>query len=70
MITPSSVHVALAAGTALRPATVSYTHLDVYKRQDILGIWGDPAVTGKAAGNDILRHVNIDPCLLYTSRCV
>jgi geranylgeranyl diphosphate synthase type I len=24
-------------------------------QDDILGIWGDPAVTGKAAGNDILR---------------
>jgi geranylgeranyl diphosphate synthase type I len=23
-------------------------------QDDILGIWGDPAVTGKAAGNDIL----------------
>ncbi len=25
-------------------------------QDDILGIWGDPAVTGKAAGNDILRR--------------
>ena len=25
-------------------------------QDDILGIWGDPAVTGKAAGNDLLRR--------------
>ncbi len=33
-------------------------------RDDILGIWGDPAVTGKAAGNDILRRKKSLP-LLY-----
>lgn len=40
-------------------------------QDDILGIWGDPAVTGKAAGNDILRrkkslpmvHVQDDPAV-------
>ena len=25
-------------------------------QDDILGIWGDPEVTGKAAGNDVLRR--------------
>lgn len=33
-------------------------------RDDILGIWGDPDVTGKAAGNDILRRKKSLP-LLY-----
>lgn len=33
-------------------------------QDDILGIWGDPAVTGKAAGNDILRRKKSFP-LLY-----
>ena len=32
-------------------------------RDDILGIWGDPAVTGKAAGNDLLRHKKSLPAL-------
>ncbi len=35
-------------------------------QDDILGIWGDPAVTGKAAGNDILRRKKSLP-LLYAS---
>ena len=33
-------------------------------QDDILGIWGDPKVTGKAAGNDILRRKKSLP-LLY-----
>ncbi len=33
-------------------------------QDDILGIWGDPEVTGKAAGNDILRQKKSLP-LLY-----
>jgi geranylgeranyl diphosphate synthase type I len=33
-------------------------------QDDLLGIWGDPAVTGKAAGNDILRKKKSLP-LLY-----
>lgn len=32
-------------------------------RDDILGIWGDPALTGKAAGNDILRRKKSLPIL-------
>ena len=32
-------------------------------QDDILGIWGDPAVTGKAAGNDILRRKKTLPLL-------
>ncbi len=34
-------------------------------QDDILGIWGDPAVTGKAAGNDLLRAKKSLP-ILYT----
>lgn len=34
-------------------------------QDDILGIWGDPAVTGKAAGNDLLRAKKSFP-ILYT----
>lgn len=34
-------------------------------QDDILGIWGDPAMTGKAAGNDILRRKKSLP-MLYT----
>ena len=33
-------------------------------QDDMLGVWGDPAVTGKAAGNDILRRKKSLP-LLY-----
>lgn len=32
-------------------------------QDDMLGIWGDPAVTGKAAGNDILRKKKSYPLL-------
>ena len=32
-------------------------------RDDILGIWGDPAMTGKAAGNDLLRQKKSLPVL-------
>ena len=32
-------------------------------QDDVLGIWGDPAVTGKAAGNDILRKKKSYPML-------
>ncbi|MBX3013170.1 MAG: polyprenyl synthetase family protein [Caldilineaceae bacterium] len=32
-------------------------------QDDILGIWGDPAVTGKAAGNDVLRRKKSLPML-------
>lgn len=34
-------------------------------QDDILGIWGDPQVTGKAAGNDLLRRKKSLP-ILYT----
>jgi len=34
-------------------------------QDDVLGIWGDPAVTGKAAGNDVLHRKKSLP-MLYT----
>ena len=62
-------------------AAVSYTHLDVYKRQDHCPRHkgnlrkSGPAVTapcaGKTAGyRKIKSTAKENPCLLYTSRCV
>ena len=53
---------------------VSYTHLDVYKRQEIANINGaKPAVEfsnlTKTFG-PIVALDNVKGCLLYTSRCV
>ena len=54
---------------------VSYTHLDVYKRQKLFSVSEPEAVMKRA--DDVLYHM--DPkkpedeelgCLLYTSRCV
>jgi geranylgeranyl diphosphate synthase type I len=39
-------------------------------QDDILGVWGDPAVTGKAAGNDILRRKKSLPLLHVLSNDV
>ena len=66
-------------------STVSYTHLDVYKRQ-LLALFGfclsgklflkdDKALVGAAAHRAFLvrkRHLEgqLAACLLYTSRCV
>ena len=56
--------------------TVSYTHLDVYKRQVVITVYADRSFTfvtktppaavllKKAAG------IKSGSCLLYTSRCV
>ena len=63
---------------------VSYTHLDVYKRQDLKSItvvrMEVPCCGGiefavknalNASGKEIpLNVVTISTCLLYTSRCV
>ena len=55
--------------------SVSYTHLDVYKRQeqlkaanDIGAVDGKSTVTAGTAAAD--GTVEFDICLLYTSRCV
>ena len=50
----------MAASYVLEP--VSYTHLDVYKRQDY-EIYLSNAGTGELS-------VRVKGCLLYTSRCV
>ena len=51
---------------------VSYTHLDVYKRQ---GLGGDGTVGAnknsiKIIGDHTDKYVQAYFCLLYTSRCV
>ena len=46
-------------------AAVSYTHLDVYKRQVITLV-----VEAMGNGSFSLWHRRTMPCLLYTSRCV
>ena len=49
---------------------VSYTHLDVYKRQCVGGkgmlLWQGVAAFKLYTGQDM----PVDDCLLYTSRCV
>ena len=64
-----------------RIRSVSYTHLDVYKRQDIDVIITMPSIMGKIGAlgrvlgprglmpNPKSGTVTMD-CLLYTSRCV
>lgn len=37
-------------------------------QDDVLGIWGDPAVTGKPAGADLVRHKKSLPILLGLER--
>ena len=57
------------------PGPVSYTHLDVYKRQGAVWIDPDfglyPIAAAAHAGDNVLTLV-AQPftCLLYTSRCV
>ena len=46
---------------------VSYTHLDVYKRQSMPSMIGLVMLMGIATKNSILL---VEYCLLYTSRCV
>ena len=58
--------------------TVSYTHLDVYKRQAIKFVLKgkfSPRVSGKDLILHIIGMIGVDgalykSCLLYTSRCV
>ena len=68
------------------PGAVSYTHLDVYKRQGVLIVFerdialDDIARTGTIVdarvSSELLKNIFFvkaamhDGCLLYTSRCV
>ena len=64
--------------TAARPGPVSYTHLDVYKRQIKDHQWPGLAAVGKVerireiAGKTTSEtaYYLLSACLLYTSRCV
>ena len=47
------------------PCAVSYTHLDVYKRQTIVCI-----IRRMQIIHPVHRQAQPRPCLLYTSRCV
>ena len=54
---------------------VSYTHLDVYKRQDtdVSGFWPKLVEEGEYTPADLARTARMHKaiaCLLYTSRCV
>ena len=49
----------------LAMAPVSYTHLDVYKRQAVHGPQGFKAVFGSHMAHGATDQVNV--CLLYTS---
>ena len=53
-----------------RPGTVSYTHLDVYKRQDLTKpSWMRSRATTECAATTPCGS-QAPTCLLYTSRCV
>ena len=50
---------------------VSYTHLDVYKRQSPQHVWGDIAKIVESGGPvGVPWDERSNTCLLYTSRCV
>ena len=56
-----------------RKLAVSYTHLDVYKRQGSSGVPVDRLREPPLYTQGVLRVVScamFNPCLLYTSRCV
>ena len=63
------------------PRAVSYTHLDVYKRQGYTVGFFSLEMSGKEIAQRLIcayamisisdfRMGRISPCLLYTSRCV
>ena len=65
--------VAVLGDGALTGGTVSYTHLDVYKRQPIsAGFWrgSRPTASGWTSCWPSAPSAGSWSCLLYTSRCV
>ena len=67
------------AGSSVQPAEelaqrarpVSYTHLDVYKRQAMPSIWKIDRVSVSAQEvSQTFGRITWRSCLLYTSRCV
>ena len=53
--------------------SVSYTHLDVYKRQTLLQIMGtldEPDAGVVQIDGTVVSRMKEKDCLLYTSRCV
>ena len=50
--------------------TVSYTHLDVYKRQDLASISDEVKRIEFTTSDGRVMKQNFITCLLYTSRCV
>jgi geranylgeranyl diphosphate synthase type I len=66
----ASVSIGARIGGANEPQCAALQHfgqavgMAFQIRDDILGIWGDPQITGKPAGNDILRRKKSYP-LLY-----
>ena len=65
-LTSSFVHpdAASAARRFANEEAVSYTHLDVYKRQELGRAWAP------LCGHVLSGPARRQPCLLYTSRCV
>ena len=73
--TPDNIVAACHVCNQRRHKPVSYTHLDVYKRQGMHLVYDDKAQVleelrplGVMRQDRLVEHVRI--CLLYTSRCV
>ena len=53
---------------------VSYTHLDVYKRQDLILVVRDGDIVERGTHRELMArngfYASLYRCLLYTSRCV
>ena len=56
--------------SSTRYKPVSYTHLDVYKRQAVLGMGAYYVSTGAMEVGSLVANSQYISCLLYTSRCV
>ena len=62
---------AVSVTASIRSPTVSYTHLDVYKRQIFDGTVEVKAISREAGARTKMavwsKDPNVNPCLLYTS---